>query len=350
MKAIAQLRGNHAGENKIKITKLCDIGLVDEAIIECFQAYIRAGIPLGANGITKTMVREHLEEYFAVTICSHKKWVGDDLHEQVTYGIITQQQKSVILEYLKYFNQLYQSVNIRIIYMLFIKYNQLIIGNIEIISVNNLKKNIVTPFIAASRCNPLSTLISTRSSPRELRSSPIRYFNSEIWVKRDTDLRTCSIYRYKEYKGLYQTGPYGQVRKYSTLDETDSDHPLPHANAKKESVDSIPIQIQQRWNLGIIQLSNLMNKTDIVNDPFITRIMTGIHKFHLSYAKYQEIWDKKRLLSLSLGKSLSNAFALHELQGYINKMGRWKSKETVDTFHDKRIIGEKSGGFLNTVV
>ncbi|KAM9975912.1 hypothetical protein ACTFIR_009753 [Dictyostelium discoideum] len=312
MKAIAQLRGNHAGENKIKITKLCDIGLVDEAIIECFQAYIRAGIPLGANGITKTMVREHLEEYFAVTICSHKKWVGDDLHEQVTYGIITQQQKSVILE--------------------------------AITSARNISIN------SASRCNPLSTLISTRSSPRELRSSPIRYFNSEIWVKRDTDLRTCSIYRYKEYKGLYQTGPYGQVRKYSTLDETDSDHPLPHANAKKESVDSIPIQIQQRWNLGIIQLSNLMNKTDIVNDPFITRIMTGIHKFHLSYAKYQEIWDKKRLLSLSLGKSLSNAFALHELQGYINKMGRWKSKETVDTFHDKRIIGEKSGGFLNTVV
>ncbi|KAM9975592.1 hypothetical protein ACTFIW_005465 [Dictyostelium discoideum] len=29
---------------------------------------------------------------------------------------------------------------------------------------------------------------------------------------------------------------------------------------------------------------------------------------------------------------------------------RWKSNDTVDTFYDKRIIGEKSGGFLNTFV
>ncbi|KAM9974189.1 hypothetical protein ACTFIR_003905 [Dictyostelium discoideum] len=65
----------------------------------------------------------------------------------------------------------------------------------------------------------------------------------------------------------------------------------------KQSVESIPIQIQQRWKLGIIQLSNIIlqlafstinghssmlnqllllrNQTDIVNDPFITRIMTG---------------------------------------------------------------------------
>ncbi|KAM9957056.1 hypothetical protein ACTFIR_003793 [Dictyostelium discoideum] len=34
----------------------------------------------------------------------------------------------------------------------------------------------------------------------------------------------------------------------------------------------------------------------------------------------------------------------------VKKMGRWKSNDTVDTFYDKRIIGEKSGGFLNTVV
>ncbi|KAM9950936.1 hypothetical protein ACTFIT_001918 [Dictyostelium discoideum] len=35
----------------------------------------------------------------------------------------------------------------------------------------------------------------------------------------------------------------------------------------------------------------------------------------------------------------------------VKKMGRWKSNDTVDTFYDKRIIGEKSGGiFIDTVV
>ncbi|KAM9974073.1 hypothetical protein ACTFIR_009415 [Dictyostelium discoideum] len=33
---------------------------------------------------------------------------------------------------------------------------------------------------------------------------------------------------------------------------------------------------------------------------------------------------------------------------FVKKMGRWKSNDTVVTFYDKRIIGEKSGGFLNT--
>ncbi|KAM9955136.1 hypothetical protein ACTFIW_008800 [Dictyostelium discoideum] len=37
------------------------------------------------------------------------------------------------------------------------------------------------------------------------------------------------------------------------------------------------------------QLLLLKNQTDIVNDPFITRIMTGIHKLRPSSAKYQEI-------------------------------------------------------------
>ncbi|KAM9972432.1 hypothetical protein ACTFIW_002397 [Dictyostelium discoideum] len=42
---------------------------------------------------------------------------------------------------------------------------------------------------------------------------------------------------------------------------------------------------------------------------------------------------------------LSNNVPFH----VVKKMGRWKSNDTVDTFYDKRIIGEKSGGFLNTV-
>ncbi|KAM9985670.1 hypothetical protein ACTFIZ_012367 [Dictyostelium cf. discoideum] len=43
---------------------------------------------------------------------------------------------------------------------------------------------------------------------------------------------------------------------------------------------------------------------------------------------------------------LSNNVPFH----VVKKMGRWKSNDTVDTFYEKRIIGEKSGGFLNNVV
>ncbi|KAM9975921.1 hypothetical protein ACTFIR_009762 [Dictyostelium discoideum] len=243
------------------------------------------------------------------------------------------------------------------------------------------------------------------------------------------------------------------------------------------------------------QLLLLKNQTDIVNDPFITRIMTGIHKLRPSSAKYQEIWDanqvfkhlstikvipkytytallkktlllckmfgiarsssltssdlvkwsfngliitpdsikgpvinakeqRKGLLSIleltSLDDTNSQVCPVRHLSTYlraskgrrkhhsgdsvfiqnegkpldvkdiniivlstlsssgidiskfkshstrsamaslllsnnvpfhvVKKMGRWKSNDTVDTFYDKRIIGEKSGGFLNTVV
>ncbi|KAM9972501.1 hypothetical protein ACTFIW_006044 [Dictyostelium discoideum] len=225
------------------------------------------------------------------------------------------------------------------------------------------------------------------------------------------------------------------------------------------------------------QLLLLKNKTDIVNDAFITRIMTGIHKLRPSSAKYQEIWDanqvfkhlstikvipkytytallKKTLvlckmfglarssdlvkwsfngliitpdsikgpvinakeqrkgvlsileltslddtnsaskgrrkphsgdsvfiqnegkpldvkdiniivlstlsssgIDISKFKSHSTRSAMASLLlsnnvpfNVVKKMGRWKSNYTVDTFYGKRIIGEKSGGFLNTVV
>ncbi|KAM9975309.1 hypothetical protein ACTFIW_010337 [Dictyostelium discoideum] len=236
------------------------------------------------------------------------------------------------------------------------------------------------------------------------------------------------------------------------------------------------------------QLLLLKNQTDIVNDPFITRIMTGIHKLRPSSAKYQEIWDanqvfkhlstikvipkytytallkktlvlckmfglarssdlvkwsfngliitpdsikgpvvnakeqRKGVLSIfeltSLDDTNSQVCPVRHLLTYlraskgrrkphscdsvfiqnegkpldvkeiniivlstlsssgidiskfkshstrsamaslllsnnvpfhvVKKMGRWKSNDTVDTFYDKRIIGEKSGGFLNT--
>ncbi|KAM9955109.1 hypothetical protein ACTFIW_008773 [Dictyostelium discoideum] len=238
------------------------------------------------------------------------------------------------------------------------------------------------------------------------------------------------------------------------------------------------------------QLLLLKNHNDIVNDPFITRIMTGIHKLRPSSAKYQEIWDanqvfkhlstikvipkytytallkktlvlckmfglarssdlvkwsfngliitpdsikgpvvnakeqRKGVLSIleltSLDDTNSQVCPVRHLSTYlraskgrrkprsgdsvfiqnegkpldvkeiniivlstlsssgidiskfkshstrsamaslllsnnvpfhvVKKMGRWKSNDTVDTFYDKRIIGEKSGGFLNTVV
>ncbi|KAN0001065.1 hypothetical protein ACTFIZ_002286 [Dictyostelium cf. discoideum] len=236
------------------------------------------------------------------------------------------------------------------------------------------------------------------------------------------------------------------------------------------------------------QLLLLKNQTDIVNDPFITRIMTGIHKLRPSSAKYKEIWDankvfkylstikvlpkftytallnktlvlckmfglarssdlvkwsfkglnittdsirgpvinakeqrKDGVLSMleltSLDDTYSQVCPVRHLTTYlkstnerrkkhqsdsvfinndgtplqvnqinevvlstlsksgidttkfkshstrsamasqllsnnvpfhvVKKMGRWKSNDTVDTFYDKRIIGEKSGGFLN---
>ncbi|KAN0001064.1 hypothetical protein ACTFIZ_002285 [Dictyostelium cf. discoideum] len=43
------------------------------------------------------------------------------------------------------------------------------------------------------------------------------------------------------------------------------------------------------------QLLLLRNQTDIVNNPFISRIMTGIHKLRPSSAKYKEIWDANKV-------------------------------------------------------
>ncbi|KAM9945017.1 hypothetical protein ACTFIT_003267 [Dictyostelium discoideum] len=238
------------------------------------------------------------------------------------------------------------------------------------------------------------------------------------------------------------------------------------------------------------QLLLLRNQTDIVNDPFITRIMTGIHKLRPSSAKYKEIWDANQVFKhlstikvipkytytallnktlvlckmfglarssdlmkwsfkgliittdsikgpvinakeqrsgvvsilelTSLDDTNSQVCPVRHLATYlraskgrrkphsgdsvfiknegeplqvndinsivlstlsksgidivkfkshstrsamaslllsnnvpfhvVKKMGRWKSNDTLDTFYDKRIIGEKSGGFLNTVV
>ncbi|KAM9943594.1 hypothetical protein ACTFIT_006992 [Dictyostelium discoideum] len=113
--------------------------------------------------------------------------------------------------------------------------------------------------------------------------------------------------------------------------------------------------------------------------------MTGIHKLRPSSAKYKEIWDANQVFkhlstikvipkytyTALLNKTLvlCKMFGLarssdlvkwsfkvqislypfrNGFSAVVKKMGRWKSNDTVDTFYDKRIIGEKSGGFLNT--
>ncbi|KAM9954298.1 hypothetical protein ACTFIW_003839 [Dictyostelium discoideum] len=153
------------------------------------------------------------------------------------------------------------------------------------------------------------------------------------------------------------------------------------------------------------QLLLLRNQTDIVNDQFITRTMNAIHKLRPSSAKYQEIWDKTLVLCKMFGLTRSSDLVkwsfnwffitLDSIKGpvinakeqrkgvlsileltslddtnsqvcpvrhlvtyYRASKGRRKShsdnsvfiQNEVDTFYDKRIIGEKSGGFLNTVV
>ncbi|KAN0045079.1 hypothetical protein ACTA71_006607 [Dictyostelium dimigraforme] len=216
------------------------------------------------------------------------------------------------------------------------------------------------------------------------------------------------------------------------------------------------------------QLLHLHNKSDIVNDPFIARLMAGIHKLRPASAKYNEIWDanlvfkylskinvlprftysallhktlvlcemfgpvinskeqrnnnnnsnlsileltsldddnssvcpvrhlKSLLLAASKRRSTNSGnsvftqnngdplstkeideivvstlsksgidiskFKSHSTRSamdslllsnnihVVKKMGRWKSNDTVDTFYDKKIIGEESSGFLNTVV
>ncbi|KAM9979591.1 hypothetical protein ACTFIY_008869 [Dictyostelium cf. discoideum] len=60
--------------------------------------------------------------------------------------------------------------------------------------------------------------------------------------------------------------------------------------------------------------------------------------------------DITRFKSHSTRSAMASLLLSNNLPFHVVKMSRWKSNDTVDTFYDKRIIGEKSGGFLNTVV
>ncbi|KAM9952549.1 hypothetical protein ACTFIR_007603 [Dictyostelium discoideum] len=55
--------------------------------------------------------------------------------------------------------------------------------------------------------------------------------------------------------------------------------------------DTWSIQISKKQH----QVSQYFQPTNQQLDPFITRIMTGIHKLRPSSAKYQEIWDANQV-------------------------------------------------------
>ncbi|KAM9943650.1 hypothetical protein ACTFIT_001939 [Dictyostelium discoideum] len=71
-------------------------------------------------------------------------------------------------------------------------------------------------------------------------------------------------------------------------------------------------------------------------------VLSTLSKSGIDIVKFKSHSTRSAMASLLL----SNNVPFH----VVKKMGRWKSNDTVDTFYDKRIIGEKSGGFLNTVV
>ncbi|KAM9985602.1 hypothetical protein ACTFIZ_000237 [Dictyostelium cf. discoideum] len=71
-------------------------------------------------------------------------------------------------------------------------------------------------------------------------------------------------------------------------------------------------------------------------------VLSTLSKSGIDTTKFKSHSTRSAMASLLL----SNNVPFH----VVKKMGRWKSNDTVDTFYDKRIIGEKSGGFLNNVV
>ncbi|KAM9994160.1 hypothetical protein ACTFIZ_002975 [Dictyostelium cf. discoideum] len=71
-------------------------------------------------------------------------------------------------------------------------------------------------------------------------------------------------------------------------------------------------------------------------------VLSTLSKSGIDTTKFKSHSTRSAMASLLL----SNNVPFH----VVKKIGRWKSNDTVDTFYDMRIIGEKSGGFLNNVV
>ncbi|KAN0022953.1 hypothetical protein ACTFIU_009036 [Dictyostelium citrinum] len=83
------------------------------------------------------------------------------------------------------------------------------------------------------------------------------------------------------------------------------------------------------------------DSTPLEVDDINKVVISTLSKSGNDVSKFKSHSTRSAMASL-----LSNNVPFH----VVKKMGRWKSNDTVDTFYDKKIIGEKSGGFLNTVV
>ncbi|KAN0022980.1 hypothetical protein ACTFIU_009063 [Dictyostelium citrinum] len=81
------------------------------------------------------------------------------------------------------------------------------------------------------------------------------------------------------------------------------------------------------------QLLFLKNQTDIAHDPFITRIMTGIHKLRPSSAKYNEIWDANRvfryLSTINIYPKFTYSSLLHKTLVLCKMFGLTRSSDLV---------------------
>ncbi|KAM9943645.1 hypothetical protein ACTFIT_001934 [Dictyostelium discoideum] len=102
------------------------------------------------------------------------------------------------------------------------------------------------------------------------------------------------------------------------------------------------------------QLLLLRNQTDIVNDPFITRIMTGIHKLRPSSAKYKEIWDSnqvfKHLSTIKVIPKYTYTALLNKTLVLCKMFGLARSSDLVKWSFKGLIITPDSskGPFINT--
>ncbi|KAM9994416.1 hypothetical protein ACTFIZ_007575 [Dictyostelium cf. discoideum] len=127
----------------------------------------------------------------------------------------------------------------------------------------------------------------------------------------------------------------------------------PVINAKEQRLDGV---------LSMLELTSLddtysqkRRKKHQSDSVFINNDGTPLHvnqinEVVLSTLSKSDIYTTKfkshSTCSAEASLLLSNNVPFH----VVKKMGRWKSNNTVYTFYDKRIIGEKSGGFLNNVV
>ncbi|KAN0007188.1 hypothetical protein ACTFIU_005382 [Dictyostelium citrinum] len=82
-----------------------------------------------------------------------------------------------------------------------------------------------------------------------------------------------------------------------------------------------------------IALVVFKNQTDVAHYPFITRIMTGIHKLRPSSAKYNEIWDAnlvfRYLSNVNISPKFTYSSLLHKTLVLCKMFGLVRSSDLV---------------------